>query len=275
MLSLVNPYKSENQAPEPSADPRKRKEQTLENNPKPIQQNFNYVLNSFLQKSKWYQNLNSKAKIDINQHLADLSTELNRFSQIISRDKKFQISTIANGYKIQEILYEIGLEVNCDGIIQEVRTPKPTTEIPEAKIPQKPEGVSIEIPSLLNMNLNQASTSISTSHFPQNTNLLLPNIGITLPSIQHQRYEFPKPGLLGIAPGIELPSQFLHNQNSLPSYSTVLNGPIWNEYPANYSISQNLSNLCSTIDELNRSQFGLQMGKRWNRKMNMKKPRRI
>ncbi|XP_055922112.1 protein suppressor of sable isoform X2 [Eupeodes corollae] len=80
----------------------------------------NIEIRLLLQKSDWYKNLNSKAKIMVNQQLALVSTELKRYHQDPSPNKVFDIQFILNNQNLQEILTCLGIYIDDNGQVAHV-----------------------------------------------------------------------------------------------------------------------------------------------------------
>ncbi|XP_055857785.1 protein suppressor of sable isoform X2 [Episyrphus balteatus] len=80
----------------------------------------NIEIRLLLQKSDWYKNLNSKAKIMVNQQLALVSTELKRYHQDPSANKVFDIQFIVNNQSLQEILTCLGIYIDDNGQVAHV-----------------------------------------------------------------------------------------------------------------------------------------------------------
>ncbi|XP_063705449.1 protein suppressor of sable [Culicoides brevitarsis] len=137
-----------------------------------------------LQKSGWYQQLNSNSKISVNQTLARLSGEIKKFHQDPASDKVFDLSLVAADPIIQHILNNLGVYLNEHGYFCHVDdTPKqPPPILPNLSQPP-PGTLPMNLPAGLDLNV-------------------LNNLGSILQQ-QQQRPNFippPRPSLLGMPP---------------------------------------------------------------------------
>lgn len=163
--------------PAPRLDPRRRREDlsqqpsnTLISSPnsgnivgkEPNQLDMQGLM-VLLQKSGWYQQLNSTGKISVNQTLARLSGEMKKFHQDPSPDKVFDLTVVTDPI-IQHILNNLGVFLNENGYFCHVDdTPKPAPMLPNLSQPPPgtlpmnlPAGIDVNVLNNLGSLLNQA-----------------------------------------------------------------------------------------------------------------------
>lgn len=120
-----------------------------------------------LQKSGWYQQLNSNSKISVNQTLARLSGEIKKFHQDPAVDKVFDLTFITSDPYIPVIMNNLGVYLNENGYFCHVDdTPtKPAPMLPNLSQPPPgtlpmnhlPTGIDLNVLSNLGSLLNQAA----------------------------------------------------------------------------------------------------------------------
>lgn len=127
-------------------DPRKRKQQEASKDEPPSK----LKLSSVLQNSKHYNDLSSSHKMVVNEVLAELSKQLKLFHADPSPNKVFDASFITQRPKLQQILIGLGVFVNADGDLEEIK------DIPMMTLPnlhQLPPMIpSLPPPSLISLN---------------------------------------------------------------------------------------------------------------------------
>ncbi|XP_020717340.1 protein suppressor of sable isoform X2 [Ceratitis capitata] len=133
-----------------------------------------------MQNSDWYRKLNSNMKIQYNQELARLITELRRFHQDTSPDKNFNFIN-CNKKIIDDILIQLGIFIDENGEVNKIELDKPDD-------------------SELNMNAEARGDYMQQLDFP-NPQLNMPNAGYRNPI----DFRFPPPALGGGLAGPRLP----------------------------------------------------------------------
>lgn len=134
-----------------------------------------------LQKSGWYQQLNSNSKISVNQTLARLSGEIKKFHADPSSDKVFDLTLVTSDPIIQHILNSLGVYLNENGYFCHVdETPKPAPILPNLSQPP-PGTLPLNLPTGIDLNV-------------------LNSIGTILTQTRPPFIPPPRPSLLGIPP---------------------------------------------------------------------------
>uniref|UniRef100_A0A336MGV0 CSON015078 protein n=1 Tax=Culicoides sonorensis TaxID=179676 RepID=A0A336MGV0_CULSO len=179
-------------------------------NPKDANQLDMPGLMVLLQKSGWYQQLNSNSKISVNQTLARLSGEIKKFNADPSSDKVFDLTFVTSDPILQHILNNLGVYMNENGHFCHVDdSPKaPPPILPN--LSQPPPG-TLPMPSLpTGINLN----TVLNSSLGAMLNQARP--GFIAPP--------PRASLLGMPPPM-LPNQFL-NESVLGAIRGLLPPPL-------------------------------------------------
>lgn len=178
--------------PPPRLDPRRRREElstsnTLISSPsgatggKDSNQLDMPGLMVLLQKSGWYQQLNSNSKISVNQTLARLSGEIKKFHQDPSSDKIFDLTVVTSDPIIQLTLNNLGVYLNENGYFCHVDdTPKAAPMLPNMSQPP-PGSLPLNLPTGIDLNVLNSLGSILNQTRP----------GFIPP---------PRPSLLGMPP---------------------------------------------------------------------------
>lgn len=102
-----------------------------------------------LQKSAWYQDLNSSSKIAVNQQLALLSAELKKFSTDPSPDKVFDLTYVTSNPTLQHILTSLGVYMDENGYFCQVEDSPKETGLPPALanlLSQPPPSIPTALP---------------------------------------------------------------------------------------------------------------------------------
>lgn len=119
-----------------------------------------------LQKSGWYQQLNSNSKISVNQTLARLSGEIKKFHQDPSCDKVFDLTLVTSDPIIQHILNSLGVFLNENGYFCHVEdTPKPAPMLPNMSQPP-PGTLPINLATGIDLNVLNSLGSILNQNRP-------------------------------------------------------------------------------------------------------------
>lgn len=113
-------------------DPRRKKEDlSLQNtllptNPNVPQKTTSIEMQTIIQNSEWYNNLSTKQKILVNQHLAMLTQELKEYHAECANnqdnDTPFNLNIVKTNPVLQQILESLGYYVSEDGQFVEVKT---------------------------------------------------------------------------------------------------------------------------------------------------------
>lgn len=158
-----------------------------------------------LQKSAWYQDLNSSSKIAVNQQLALLSAELKKFNADPSPDKVFDLTYVTHNPTLQNILTNLGVYMDENGYFCRVEdSPKESTGLPPALAslmsqppPSMPPNIDLNLLSSLAPILNgppprlpvNASLLGLPPHMPlalqENILKLLPNANVFAQSLMN------------------------------------------------------------------------------------------
>lgn len=120
-----------------------------------------------LQKSAWYQDLNSSTKIAVNQQLALLSAELKKFNTDPSLDKVFDLTYVTANPTLQHILTSLGVYMDENGYFCQVEdSPKENPSLPSlaSLMSTPPPGI---VPSNLDLNILSSLAPILSAPPPR------------------------------------------------------------------------------------------------------------
>lgn len=243
-------------------------------NPVATQQSPQLSIQNILQKSNWYQNCSSKQKIMVNQQLAIVSTELKKFHADTSPNKIFDLQFIIQNQVLQNVLTNLGIYINDMGEFVQLSGSGP---MPNSDNMNNANGsnsgivdlMSIPIGNNLDMNmdfmrnqqhaLQQAMSGNAAAYMGAGP--AVPPPLLRFPGIPN---EVMRPGLLGMAPNIPLPTPF----NLFESHQSHPNNG-----PNNFENFFNRNNLATdnirpgnqnANNNSNRNNFRTGGGSRWS-----------
>lgn len=149
-----------------------------------------------LQKSAWYQDLNSSSKINVNQQLALLSAELKKFNADPSPDKVFDLTYVTSNPSLQNILTSLGVYMDENGFFCQVEdSPKDHPNLPPQlanllSTPPPHMPANLQLPPNIDLNLLNSLAPLLNApppRMPMNTNSIRPSIlGIPPPQLPMQ-----------------------------------------------------------------------------------------
>lgn len=157
-----------------------------------------------LQKSAWYQDLNSSTKIAVNQQLALLSAELKKFNADPSPDKVFDLTYVTSNHTLQHILTSLGVYMDENGYFCQVEdSPKDAMPSLASLMSTPPPNLpgALQVPPNIDLNILNSLAPILNAPPPR----LSMNSGV-------------RPGILGMPPPMlpinENLLKFLPNANA-------------------------------------------------------------
>lgn len=184
------------------------------------QRSLHLDIQNILQKSNWYKDCSSKQKIMVNQQLAIVSTELKKFHADPSENKIFDLSFILQNQLLQEVLTNLGIYISDDGEFVQLDQlnsnngkdrpgPNITSMADLVKSMPLSMGSNLDMNIFRNQQQQQAAMQQAMNAIAGGQTRFL---GATNPSqiisFGNLQQEVIRPGLLGIAPNMPLPSQF-------------------------------------------------------------------